>query len=172
MSAPWLLDRLSGLLSVTGLICCTRSATTSLIVRQRGIISELTNAIPSAVTAVELLEDKFSTHLPPDDNIYTTLSSPQFGQALSMFWSALQSGQAAPVVRQFGLGDETVNAAASGNLEEFVSALENETKEKTGQSGATQPSPSADEDKNKKQPPSTGGTAGKKDDDDEGMALD
>lgn len=105
-------------------------------------------------------------HLPPGDNLSTTLSSSEFSQALSMFWSALQSGQAGPVIRQFGLGPEAVNAAASGNIEEFVSALESEAK-----SGQGQQAQQEQDDKNKKQS-SSAASPDKKDDDDEGMALD
>lgn len=53
-----------------------------------------------------------------------TLSSPQFQQALSMFSNALQSGQLGPVVSQFKLSDDAVLAANSGDLEQFVKALE------------------------------------------------
>jgi len=53
-----------------------------------------------------------------------TLSSPQFQQALSTFSNALQSGQLGPVVSQFQLNSEAVAAAVSGDLEQFVKALE------------------------------------------------
>jgi hypothetical protein len=53
-----------------------------------------------------------------------TLTSPQFQQALSTFSSALQSGQLGPVVSQFKLSSEAVAAANSGDLEQFVKALE------------------------------------------------
>lgn len=85
-----------------------------------------------------------------------------------MFWSALQSGQAGPVIRQFGLGPDAVNAAASGNIEEFVSALESEAKNGQGQQAQQQ---QGQDDKSKKQP-SSAASPDKKDDDDEGMALD
>ncbi|EFN62161.1 Protein ADRM1 [Camponotus floridanus] len=133
---------------------------------QRGVATELTNAIPAAISTTESLESAMNVHLPPGDNLSTTLSSPQFSQALSMFWSALQSGQAGPVIRQFGLGSDAVNAAASGNIEEFVSALETEAKSGQGQQQAQQ----GQDDKSKKQSPSA--TSPDKDDDDEGMALD
>ncbi|XP_012252332.2 proteasomal ubiquitin receptor ADRM1 homolog isoform X4 [Athalia rosae] len=85
----------------------------------------------------------------------------------------VQSGQAGPVVRQFGLGNEAVNAAATGNLEEFVTALESEAKSGGGTSGSAHQQQGQD-DTSKKQPPTQGGSgsSGKKDDDDEGMALD
>lgn len=53
-----------------------------------------------------------------------TLATPQFQQALSMFSNALQSGQLGPVVSQFKLSDDAVLAANSGDLEQFVKALE------------------------------------------------
>ncbi|KAL6442856.1 hypothetical protein ACFW04_002723 [Cataglyphis niger] len=133
---------------------------------QRGVATELTNAIPAAISTTESLESAMNVHLPPGDNLSTTLSSPQFSQALSMFWSALQSGQAGPVIRQFGLGSDAVNAAASGNIEEFVSALESEVKSGQGQQQTQQ----GQDDKSKKQ--SSSAASPDKDDDDEGMALD
>lgn len=53
-----------------------------------------------------------------------TISSPQFQQALSSFSTALQSGQLGPVVSQFQLSNEAVAAANTGDLEQFVKALE------------------------------------------------
>lgn len=158
----WLSEVLSLLRSwnggVAGVLCCSRTtATTELIVRQRGVVSELINVIPTAIPASETLEREMSVHLPPGDSLSTTLSSPQFSQALSMFWSALQSGQAGPVVQQFGLGNSAVSAATTGNLEEFVTAMETE-----GKSSTNSPQEEA-----KKDPPGD-----KKDDDDEGMTLD
>jgi len=55
-----------------------------------------------------------------------TVQSPQFQQALSMFSMALQSGQLAPLVREFGLGDEAVAAATQGDMGAFVRALQKE----------------------------------------------
>ncbi|KAL2744160.1 proteasomal ubiquitin receptor ADRM1 isoform X1 [Vespula maculifrons] len=131
------------------------------VVQQRGIATELTNVIPT-ITRTESLERAISAHLPPGDNLCTTLSSPQFSQALSMFWSALQSGQAGPVIRQFGLGTDAINAATSGNIEEFVTALETEAKSGQGQAQQGQ--------EEKKRSP--GDSPGKKEDDDDGMPLD
>lgn len=169
LNFSWLSETLALLSSwgsFSGCICCFRSATAQLIVRQRGVATELTNAIPAAISTTESLESAMNVHLPSGDNLSTTLSSPQFSQALSMFWSALQSGQAGPVIRQFGLGPDAVNAAASGNLEEFVNALESEAK-----SGQGQQAQQGQDDKNKKQS-SSATSPDKKDDDDEGMALD
>lgn len=59
-----------------------------------------------------------------------TITSPQFQQALSSFSTALQSGQLGPVVSQFELGTEAVAAANTGDLEQFVKALEKNTSER------------------------------------------
>lgn len=58
-----------------------------------------------------------------------TVSSPQFQQALSTFSTALQSGQLGPVVSQFQLNSDAVAAADSGDLEQFVKALEKKDEE-------------------------------------------
>ncbi|KAG7198081.1 hypothetical protein KM043_018249 [Ampulex compressa] len=78
--------------------------------------------------------------------------------------NGVQSGQAGPIIRQFGLGPDAVNAATSGNIEEFVSALESESKSDQGQMQQGQ------DDKSTKQSSAT--SPDKKDDDDEGMCLD
>ncbi|XP_014600828.1 PREDICTED: proteasomal ubiquitin receptor ADRM1 homolog isoform X3 [Polistes canadensis] len=76
--------------------------------------------------------------------------------------AVVQSGQAGPVIRQFGLGTDAINAAASGNIEEFVTALESEAKSGQGQTQQGQ-------DEKKRSP---GDSPGKKEDDDDGMPLD
>ncbi|XP_059480861.1 proteasomal ubiquitin receptor ADRM1 homolog isoform X2 [Neocloeon triangulifer] len=70
-------------------------------------------------------------HLPPltdstseAEQLRTTLQSPQFQQAVSMFSAALQSGQLGPVVQQFEVGADAVRAANQGDLEEFVRSLQ------------------------------------------------
>lgn len=55
-----------------------------------------------------------------------TLLSPQFQNALSAFCGAFPTGQLAPLVSQFGMGSEAVNAAQSGNLEAFLNAIQKE----------------------------------------------
>lgn len=57
-----------------------------------------------------------------------TVASPQFQQALTSFSIALQTGQLGPVVSQFDLNSEAVEAADLGDLEQFVKALEKEAK--------------------------------------------
>ena len=41
-------------------------------------------------------------------------------QAVSLFSHALQTGELGPLVTQFGLGDDSAAATASGDLEAFV----------------------------------------------------
>lgn len=57
------------------------------------------------------------------EEISSTVSSPQFKQALQIFSAGLQSGQLAPLIQEFDLGSEAVAAATAGNLEAFVKAL-------------------------------------------------
>merc|ERR1719481_1855938 len=54
-----------------------------------------------------------------------TVQSPQFQQAVSMFSMALSSGQLGPLIKEFGLGDDAAAAAAQGDMEAFVKALQN-----------------------------------------------
>lgn len=60
-----------------------------------------------------------------EENLKNTLACPQFQQALRTFSTALQSGQLGPVVQQFEVGSDAVQAANQGNMEEFVKALQN-----------------------------------------------
>lgn len=89
----------------------------------------------SVLTDAERTENLLA-HLPNIDSndnakqqLRETISSPQFQQALSMFSSALQSGQLGPVVSQFQLNEDAVAAATTGDLEQFVKALEKNAKE-------------------------------------------
>merc|ERR1719323_1524668 len=76
--------------------------------------------------------DKVKEHLPAGDegkevtlaDLSGTVQSPQFQQAVSMFSMALGSGQLGPVIKEFGLGDEAAAAAANGDMESFVKALQ------------------------------------------------
>lgn len=58
------------------------------------------------------------------DELRQTLGSPQFQQAMGSFQAALQSGQLGPLMGQFGMPSEVSNAAAQGNVEAFVTAME------------------------------------------------
>ncbi|XP_057308668.1 proteasomal ubiquitin receptor ADRM1-like [Hydractinia symbiolongicarpus] len=63
--------------------------------------------------------------LPADDEeLRNTVQSPQFKQALSVFSAALQSGQLAPLMQQFKLSQDAVNAAAKGDIIAFTKALQ------------------------------------------------
>jgi len=96
---------------------------------------DLSTAINSESLATILQDsanvDALVAHLPEIEGdedkkqqLKDTLSSPQFQQALSTFSNALQSGQLGPVVSHFKLSSEVVAAAISGDLEQFVKALE------------------------------------------------
>lgn len=103
-----------------------------------GNVSGRTVDLASAINAEALekitTEDEQSrlvAHLPSietTDNakkqLKDTIQSPQFQQALSSFSTALQSGQLGPVVSQFQLNSEAIAAANTGDLEQFVKALE------------------------------------------------
>lgn len=58
------------------------------------------------------------------DEIQNTLTSPQFQQSMSMFSSALASGQLGPLMSQFGLPPEAVDAANKGDVEAFAKAMQ------------------------------------------------
>lgn len=102
----------------------------------RTVNIDLSTVLSSSEAVTKLISDPdsasaLSVHLPntgSDDTskqqLKDTISSPQFQQALSLFSSALQSGQLGPVVSQFQLSSEAVAAANTGDLEQFVKALE------------------------------------------------
>ncbi|XP_026188242.1 proteasomal ubiquitin receptor ADRM1 isoform X2 [Mastacembelus armatus] len=58
------------------------------------------------------------------EEIQNTLSSPQFQQSMSLFSSALASGQLGPLMSQFGLPAEAVDAANRGDVEAFARAMQ------------------------------------------------
>lgn len=69
------------------------------------------------------------------NEISSTISSPQFKQALQLFSSGLQSGQLGPLINEFGLGDAAVAAASAGNMEAFIKAVhDSKAEKKEGQS--------------------------------------
>lgn len=104
------------------------------------------NSLVAHLPEVEGDEDK-------KQQLKDTLSSPQFQQALSTFSNALQSGQLGPVVSQFQLNTEAVAAAVSGDLEQFVKALEKTLG------------------KNEKEPETKTATSDPKPDDDDEMSM-
>lgn len=131
----------------------------------------------SSVVADQEKVDALVEHLPNiegDDNkkqqLKETLSSPQFQQALSMFSNALQSGQLGPVVSQFQLNAEAVAAANSGDLEQFVKALENAHQKNTAdadksKSSSSEGAETATAAANKEENGTTAAKTEKKDDD-------
>lgn len=103
----------------------------------RSLNIDLSTALSGAEAINQLISDpervkSLIVHLPESEDadedrkqqIKDHISSPQFQQALAQFSNALQSAQLGPVVKQFELSHEAVAAAYSGNLEEFVRALE------------------------------------------------
>lgn len=103
----------------------------------RSLNIDLSTALSGADAINQLIADpervkSLIVHLPESEDadedrkqqIKDHISSPQFQQALAQFSNALQSAQLGPVVKQFELSPEAVAAAYSGNLEEFVRALE------------------------------------------------
>uniref|UniRef100_A0A1A8N893 Adhesion regulating molecule 1 n=1 Tax=Nothobranchius rachovii TaxID=451742 RepID=A0A1A8N893_9TELE len=58
------------------------------------------------------------------EEIQNTLTSPQFQQSMSLFSSALASGQLGPLMSQFGLSAEAVDAANRGDVEAFARAMQ------------------------------------------------
>lgn len=96
-----------------------------------------------------------------------TLRSPQFQQALGMFSSALQSGQLAPLMGQFGFNDDVMGAASRGDMVEFVRAVQESSRPSTANSTSTSDETS--------RPTTAGGeeeTEDKDKDEDEAMSLD
>lgn len=101
----------------------------------RGRNIDLSAAInPESVNTIAADSERTNAllpHLPTIDSnadskkqLKDTIASPQFQQALSMFSSALQSGQLGPVVSQFEVNSEAVAAATTGDVEQFFKALE------------------------------------------------
>ncbi|XP_061781902.1 proteasomal ubiquitin receptor ADRM1 [Nerophis lumbriciformis] len=58
------------------------------------------------------------------EEIHNTISSPQFQQSMSLFSSALASGQLGPLMSQFGLPPDAVDAANKGDVEAFARAMQ------------------------------------------------
>nr|XP_039260258.1 proteasomal ubiquitin receptor ADRM1-like [Styela clava] len=58
------------------------------------------------------------------DELKATVKSPQFRQAMSSFSEALATGQLGPVLKQFGLPQTALDAAAKGDVEGFAKAMQ------------------------------------------------
>merc|ERR1711894_273300 len=83
----------------------------------------------------ELLPDEEQQQDDIGSQVQSTLHSPQFRQALGMFSSGLQTGQLAPLIREFNLGDAAIAAATKGDVEAFVKALQNNKSSPAKESG-------------------------------------
>ena len=64
------------------------------------------------------------------NEVRSTISSPQFQQAMALFSSGIESGQLAPVIQLFNLGDSAIAAATAGDMEAFIKALQENDKGK------------------------------------------
>ncbi|XP_042568816.1 proteasomal ubiquitin receptor ADRM1 isoform X2 [Cyprinus carpio] len=119
------------------------------------LASVLTPDVMAPILANPEVQQRLLPYLPSGESlpqsaeeIQNTLTSPQFQQAMSMFSSALASGQLGPLMNQFDLPSEAVDAANKGDVEAFAKAME-------GRDGKTDDGESKD-----------------KKDDDEDMSLD
>lgn len=86
----------------------------------------------------EFLE-KMKQHLPDvkcdvANEVSSTISTPQFQQALALFSSGIESGQLGSVMKEFGFGSSVVAAAVSGEMDLFIKALQEEEKKKASSS--------------------------------------
>lgn len=125
--------------------------------QQVDLASVLTPEIMAPILANADVQERLLPYLPSGESlpqtaeeIQNTLTSPQFQQALGMFSAALASGQLGPLMCQFGLPAEAVEAANKGDVEAFAKAMQN---------GASPEPKEAEEGKDKK-------------DDEEDMSLD
>ncbi|XP_034091698.1 proteasomal ubiquitin receptor ADRM1-like [Gymnodraco acuticeps] len=98
--------------------------------------SVLTPEVMAPILSHPEVQQRLSPFLPSGESLpqsseelNNTLSSPQFQQAMNMFSSALASGQLGPLMNQFGLPAEAVDAANKGGdlnreqLRSIVTAL-------------------------------------------------
>ncbi|XP_029467617.1 proteasomal ubiquitin receptor ADRM1 [Rhinatrema bivittatum] len=99
--------------------------------QQVDLATVLTPEIMAPILANAAVQERLMPYLPSGeslpqtaDEIQNTLTSPQFQQALSMFSAALASGQLGPLMSQFGLPTEAVDAANKGDVEAFASAMQ------------------------------------------------
>ncbi|KAM4842681.1 proteasomal ubiquitin receptor ADRM1 [Thomomys bottae] len=100
--------------------------------QQVDLASVLTPEIMAPILANADVQERLLPYLPSGeslpqtaDEIQNTLTSPQFQQALGMFSAALASGQLGPLMCQFGLPAEAVEAANKGDVEAFAKAMQN-----------------------------------------------
>lgn len=142
-------------------IAPTASADKNSVDLSTALTSDALSGLLSNTDAINQLEN----HLPAiggttEDQLRSTLASPQFQQAVQQFSSALESGQLGPIVSKLSVNPEAVAAASHGNMADFVKALEKSGSEESSSKDEKK------EDKNKRK------NEGDDDEDDEGMQLD
>jgi len=101
-------------------------------------LSELVSLdVMAPILANKSIQEKLIQYLPDSEilpkneqELRTTLTTPQFKKAMSSFGAALQSGQLGPLMKQFDLPESVTLAAAQGNLEAFAKAMEAFSKSK------------------------------------------
>ncbi|XP_053562975.1 proteasomal ubiquitin receptor ADRM1 [Bombina bombina] len=105
--------------------------------QQVDLASVLTPEIMAPILANAEVQERLMPYLPSGESlpqtaeeIQNTLTSPQFQQALSMFSAALASGQLGPLMSQFGLPAEAVDAANKGDIEAFAKAMQSTSSQK------------------------------------------
>ncbi|XP_007952909.1 proteasomal ubiquitin receptor ADRM1 [Orycteropus afer afer] len=103
--------------------------------QQVDLASVLTPEIMAPILANADVQERLLPYLPSGESlpqtaeeIQNTLTSPQFQQALGMFSAALASGQLGPLMYQFGLPAEAVEAANKGDVEAFAKAMQSSAK--------------------------------------------
>lgn len=101
------------------------------------LASVLTPEIMAPILANPEVQERLMPYLPSGESlpqtaeeIQNTLTSPQFQQALSMFSAALASCQLGPLMSQFGLPAEAVDAANKGDIEAFAKAMQSTSSQK------------------------------------------
>ncbi|NP_001079594.1 proteasomal ubiquitin receptor ADRM1-B isoform X1 [Xenopus laevis] len=109
--------------------------------QQVDLASVLTPEIMAPILANAEVQERLMPYLPSGeslpqtaDEIQNTLTSPQFQQALSMFSAALASGQLGPLMSQFGLPADAVDAANKGDIEAFAKAMQSTSSQKERES--------------------------------------
>ncbi|XP_055341352.1 proteasomal ubiquitin receptor ADRM1-like [Paramacrobiotus metropolitanus] len=87
--------------------------------------------------------DRLVPHLPQDpliphtpQEVMSTIQSPQFQQAIQAFTSAFETRQLGPLIQEFNLGAEAVQAANNGDFAAFVAAMQRNGAQ-TGQDSST-----------------------------------
>ncbi|XP_059836749.1 proteasomal ubiquitin receptor ADRM1 isoform X1 [Hypanus sabinus] len=105
------------------------------------LASVLTPEVMAPILANAEVQERLLPYLPtgellpqPAEEIQNTITSPQFQQAMSMFSAALASGQLGPLMSQFGLPAEAVEAAGKGDVEGFAKAMQNSSASSKAQS--------------------------------------